>query len=157
MKSPAPVVVIGIGNDFRSDDVAGLFIARKIRESALEGVRVIEGVSDGTSLIDAWNEAKTAVVIDCVVSGAKPGHIYRFEPLHEDLPAEYFIGYSTHAFSVAESIKLARALGQLPNRLVVYGIEGGVFKTGSGMSAEVAEAADNLVKQIASEIENFKT
>jgi len=149
MNFSTPAVVIGMGNDFRSDDAAGLFIARKIREMNLDGVRVICGVSDGTSLIEAWASAQVAVVVDCVVSGAEAGHIYRFDGLKDDIPEKYFTGYSTHAFSVADTIGLAQAMNSLPGILIVYGIEGKVFKTGEGMTPEVAEAAEKLANEIA--------
>jgi DNA-binding transcriptional LysR family regulator len=54
---------------------------------------------------------------------------------------------STHAFGVAEAIELGRGLGNLPQYLVVYGIEGKNFAAGVGLSAEVEEVTGEAVRQ----------
>jgi hydrogenase maturation protease len=67
------------------------------------------------------------------------------------LPA-LFSRVSTHAFGVAEAIELARALGQLPPALVVYGVEGATFEAGAGLSAAVAAAVPQVVAQVRQEL-----
>ena len=42
---------------------------------------------------------------------------------------------STHALGLADAVELARSLGRLPQRVVVYGIEGAAFEFGNGLSA----------------------
>lgn len=144
--------VIGMGNDYRRDDGAGLYISRIIEKKALANTRVISGVSDGTSLMEAWQEADAAYVIDCTCSGASPGHIYRFDALNETVPEEYFTEYSTHAFSVKKTVELAGVLGKLPSKLIIYGIEGVNFSAGNTLSEEVKVRANELADIIISEI-----
>jgi hydrogenase maturation protease len=60
--------------------------------------------------------------------------------------------YSTHAFSVAEAVELARALGELPPKLVLYGIEGKNFDCGIGLSSEVEKATEEIVRRIEDEL-----
>ncbi|HKC86245.1 MAG TPA: hypothetical protein VKG02_09745 [Blastocatellia bacterium] len=48
---------------------------------------------------------------------------------------------------MAEAIELARALGNIPQRLMVYGIEGKNFAAGVGLSAEVEKAAGEAAGQ----------
>jgi hydrogenase maturation protease len=155
MSEIQPIVVIGLGNEFRGDDFVGLFIARKIRNKKKSGIRVIDGVSDGTTLIECWQQARIAVLIDCVTSGAAPGKIHRFDALAETIPEKIFPVYSTHAFSITEAVELARAIGQLPEHLLVYGVEGRNFETGADMSAEVKAAAEIVVDLILKNIEKF--
>lgn len=152
MVEASPIVVIGIGNDFRSDDAVGLYVARKIDETGFENVYAVAGISDGTSLLEHWHTAKAAFIVDCVISGAKPGDIIRFDAIKEIIPTKLFSGYSTHAFNVAEAINLAKSLEQLPPRLIVYGIEGSNFSFGSVISAEVKEAASKVIDSIVKEI-----
>ncbi len=59
-----------------------------------------------------------------------------------------FFHYSTHAFSVAEAVELARALDQLPSRLILYGIEGRDFSAGERLSPEVGAAVDELISRV---------
>ena len=55
---------------------------------------------------------------------------------------------STHALGLAEAVELARSLGRLPQRVVVYGIEGESFAFGKGLSAAVAAAADRVTEEV---------
>jgi hydrogenase maturation protease len=145
------VLVIGIGNEYRSDDAAGLIVARRVREKALKQVEVIEASGEGAALMEAWKEARTAILIDAVCSGAEAGAIHRIEAHRQPLPKK-FSRYSTHSFSLTEAIELARALKELPPRLIVYGIEGRRFAAGVGLSPEASEAAARVVDSILREL-----
>jgi hydrogenase maturation protease len=138
-------LLIGVGNDYRSDDAAGLIVARRVRAHALDQVCVREASGEGAALMEAWKAAQTVVLIDAVCSGAEAGTIYRIEAHRQPLPAKFFY-CSTHAFGVTEAIELARALNQLPPRLIVYGIEGRNFEAGIGLSPEVDEAVQRVVE-----------
>ncbi len=148
---PGPVVVIGVGNLYRSDDGVGLTIARQVDEAAMPGVQVREETGEGAALLDAWQGADVVILCDAVRSGAAPGTIHRLEAHRQPIPAGFF-HYSTHAFSVAEAVELARALGQLPPHLVLYGVEGANFTAGVGLSPPVAQAAQAVVRQVLAEI-----
>ena len=47
---------------------------------------------------------------------------------------------SSHALGVGDAVELARALGRLPRRMIVWGVEAGTLSTGAPLSAEVAGA-----------------
>ena len=152
MAPPYSIVIIGIGNDFRSDDGVGPAVAREFTGLNLRNVRVVGGVADGTDLLDAWKGTAAAYLVDCVFSGAAPGTIFRFDALHDDLPENLFGSRSTHAFSIPETIRLARTLGQLPQSLIVYGVEGMRFSMGLGLSEAVREAMSDIAGRIGIEI-----
>jgi len=148
MTGPAyNTVFIGVGNPFRSDDGVGRIVARRLREEVPSGVKIQEESGDGTELLEAWKGADCVILVDAVQSGAPPGTIHRIDARTETLPT-WFSHSSTHAFGVAEAIELARAMGDLPARLIVYGIEGLDFSAGTELSPDVAEvvpAAANLI------------
>ncbi len=143
--------MIGLGNDFRHDDGAGPVAARLVRTAIGEDVCVIEESGEGAALMDAWRGAETVILIDAVHSGAAPGTIHRLDAGAQPIPSNFF-HYSTHAFSIAEAVELARALGELPPRLIVHGIEGKDFTSGEGLSPEVATAVEQVVQTITSEL-----
>lgn len=155
MTTRYPIVVIGVGNEFRTDDGAGLYAARKIKEIGFEHVKVIEGVSDGTSLMEAWEKSTQVFVIDCAVSGAAPGIVYRFDTASDEIPRDLFSSYSTHAINVADTVELARILGTLPPHVVIYGIEGNNFAPGNTLSPVVKEKTEQVVENIILEIRQF--
>lgn len=139
--------VIGIGNDFRRDDAVGLVVARCLKALAPKDWEVCEASGEGTQLMELWKDSEAVILIDALNSGNTPGGIRRFEAHAETLPAQSF-RYSTHAFSLGEAIELARALGQLPPRVIVFGIEGRDFSAGEGLSPEVEAAAATLSGEI---------
>ena len=150
--SPADnILVIGIGNEYAQDDAAGLLVARKLREQVRDNIRVIESGGEGASLMEAWKGAFSAIVIDGVRSGAEPGSIYRFDAHQKALPVQPFRG-STHAFGLYEAIELSRSLNQLPQRLIVYGVEGQNFTAETNVSGAITQAVTAVTRSIIEEI-----
>ncbi len=145
------ILIVGIGNEYRSDDAIGLHIARRLRERDLENVTVREISSNLAGLLDLWEGFEKVIVVDAMSSSAPPGIVHRFSAHAEPMPSACF-RVSSHAFGVAEAIELARTLHLLPKEVIVYGVEGRRYETGTEISPEVLIAANRLVKQISSEI-----
>jgi len=143
--------VIGIGNAWRNDDGAGLAVARLLDAMLLDGVEVLEREGEPTSLIDAWEGAAAVWLVDAVSSGAQAGSVHRHDASAEALPARLY-DTSTHHFGLAEVVELARALGRLPEHVVVFGIEGASFDTGETLSPEVQAAAARVAEAIREEV-----
>ena len=148
-----PILIIGVGNAYRGDDAVGLRIAQDIKKKSPDHVNVIEQSGEGISLMDSWKDADTVILIDAVHSGAQPGTIHRFDVHTQTIPTKFF-HYSTHAFGIAEAIELARALKQLPQNLIVYGIEGKCFEAGIRLSREVEKAVEEVMMRVKQDIHN---
>jgi len=144
LPADARILVIGVGNEYRSDDAAGLVVARRLRQLPLGNVTVIEASGEGTDLMESWNGADTVIIVDAASSGAKPGTIHRIDVRAQRIPTG-LLRYSTHAFSVGEAVELARAMDRLPPRMVVYGIEGERFDEGTVLSRAVQGSVDTVV------------
>jgi hydrogenase maturation protease len=129
------LIVIGVGNEWRRDDGAGLAVARRAGGVAHEG--------ECSPLIEMWAGHDEVVLVDAAASGAEPGTVRRFDASTEPLPAAT-VRSSTHAFGVPEAIELARSLGRLPARVTVYAIEGADFRPGQGLSPAVERAVGGL-------------
>jgi len=145
------VVVVALGNVYRRDDGAGLAVAELLRGRLPDGARLVECEQEPTRLVDAWEGADTALVVDAVESGAPPGTLHRFDASEQSLPERLFRS-STHSFGVGEAIELARALGRLPGSVIVYGIEGGAFEAGEGLSGDVAEAVERVAAAVLADV-----
>jgi hydrogenase maturation protease len=148
---PSSIVIIGVGNEYRSDDGAGVAVVRRLRALLPAGITILEQSGEGAALIQAWQGAAWVMLVDAARSGAPSGTIHRLNARAEPMPTGFF-NYSTHAFSVAEAVELARSLDQLPPHLVVYGIEGENFAAGVGLSAAVERAVEVVVERAAAEI-----
>ena len=143
--------IIGIGNEFRCDDGVGVFVARLIKARNIAGVEVIERSGEGAELIQSWRGANNVFLIDAVSSGSNPGTIHRIDAKTHPIPLQFF-HYSTHAFSIAEAIEMAKILSVLPERCVVFGIEGTDFGWGERLSEPVRNAGQKAAAMIVEEI-----
>ena len=132
-------VVLGIGNPDRGDDAIGLLVLDELRTRCGPDIDLSSGDGDPGWMIDAWEGRRVSVVVDAVHTGAAPGSVTVIDASAAPLPATTRLS-SSHAMGVASSVELARALGRLPDRLVVVGVEGRSFAFGSEMSPEVAAA-----------------
>ncbi|MCB2224523.1 MAG: hydrogenase maturation protease [Actinobacteria bacterium] len=134
-------VVIGVGNLDRGDDAAGRRVAAALRDTVPSGTLVMESDGDPAAIMDAWKGADRAVLVDAMVSGSPPGTVRRFDATTTPLPiAVHFV--SSHGMGAAEAIEMARTLGRMPTRLLVYGIEGSRFRHGEPMSPSVNDAVE---------------
>jgi hydrogenase maturation protease len=138
----AAIRVIGIGRLERGDDAVGRIVARNIRRDGLEGVWVTECAGEFSALMDLWDGADAAVVVDALQSGAAPGTLFRIDALRERLPVP--ASASTHGFGLAEAVEIGRTLGRLPPVLIVHGVEGARFGPGESLSPAVAAAVPPL-------------
>jgi hydrogenase maturation protease len=144
-------VLLGVGNAYRSDDGVGLVVAERVRPRVPAGVEVTLCEQEASRVIDAFEGADAAVIVDAVASGGEPGELHRFDAAAAPVPARAF-GSSTHAFGVGQAIELARALGKLPLAVVVIGVEGQRFAAGEGLSAPVEAAVESAAEAVLREL-----
>jgi hydrogenase maturation protein HypF len=148
------IAVIGIGNPYRGDDAVGVAFSRRIRPKVPKGVAVLEHDGDPASLMDAWRGADAVFLVDAVHSEREDDRVFRFAAHEGPVPAEFF-RLSTHAMGVVEAIELARALGELPPRVMVYGIRGDRFDHTEDLSPEVDGACKTVVLSVLDEIRDI--
>jgi hydrogenase maturation protease len=157
MSAPGPegarrTVVIGVGNEYRRDDGVGPAVVARLRgrqPDDPELAHVTLALSDGepTRMIDLWTGAELAVVVDAVRgNGTTAGQ--RYELTVDAITGAVHRAASSHAIDLGETIALARALGRLPDRLVVLAVAGQDFGFGTGLSDEVKSTVESLVERV---------
>ena len=146
------VVVIGVGNPDRGDDGVGPEVVGRLEGRVPAGVGLVRlAAADPAGIIEAWSGAGRVVLVDAMVSGAVPGTIIRFDASAAPLPAGVRLA-STHVLGAETAVEMARALGRLPGRLVVYGVEGEAFSVGAGLSPAVAAALPAATDRVLAEV-----
>lgn len=143
------VLVIGVGNELRGDDRAGIEVARRVaRAGVAPGIAVRECQAEPIMLLEQWSGARGAVLVDTMRSGAAPGTVRRFDVSRRPLPAQLGGPSSTHAIGLGEAIELGRGLGRLPERVIVYAVEGSSFAAGDPLSDELAARLPGLIDAV---------
>ena len=112
--------IIGIGSPVSGDTIGIEAVERLQQEAAWAGRSEIEWLAlerPGAALLHYLTGVETVCLIDALehpVTG-----VYRIAPAELLSQAG---AISTHDFGVAEALRLAQGLGQLPPHLVIYGI-----------------------------------
>lgn len=145
-------LIIGIGNEFRSDDSIGLVIAERLSSKKINAdILLLSG--EGTELMEKWKGYNTVIAADAVRSGSETGKIFRLNAGINKISSDFF-NYSTHSFSLAEAVELSRNLGTLPENFIIFGIEGENFTMGGEISPEVKNSSEKVIEMIEEEVKN---
>ncbi|CBG68206.1 Putative hydrogenase maturation protease [Streptomyces scabiei 87.22] len=154
------ISVIGVGNEFRRDDGVGWAAVARLRERAEDLPLPSDTVlatcdGDPGRLIGLWEDAGLAVVVDAAhAHPGSPGRVHRLE-LGAGHPARSG-ATSSHGLGLGEAVELARLLGRLPGRLVVYAVEGADGSIGTGLSPAVTASLGPLVDTVRNEITRYR-
>lgn len=141
----APIRILGIGSPFGGDSI-GLQAAQKLSgkfPSALVSVDELD--RPGIGLIRAMEDARIAILMDAVMTGAQVGTIVRIE--RDRISHAMARHTSTHGFGIAEALLLAEKLQQLPQQLVLIGVE--ISRKNDPLDGA---ALDALVEEVSSEV-----
>jgi hydrogenase maturation protease len=145
--------IIGTGSPF-GDDRFGWAAVEALHHSPVMNDDSFKWIE--TSILDRpgamlpihWRGCDTVILLDAVRSGAPPATRHRLDT--QDIPGMDVL-CSSHGFGIASAIRLAQALGNMPSRLLVRGIEADSTWTGFCLSPAVADALPSFVADIAQE------
>jgi hydrogenase maturation protease len=142
--------IIGCGACDRGDDEAGLLAAEALRRVVPPPVEVMQNTAGGARLLDGNRDVDRLVLIDAALATPRfPAGTWRRIAypaegrLLADAPAP-----GTHALSLADALRLAETLGQLPAQVVLFLLAGDRFEAGTRLSETLAEPLARLVEQI---------
>ena len=137
-------LVIGVGNPYAGDDGVGRVVVRRLAARNDCALEVRECSGEATSLMSAWTGFDDVFLVDACRGAGSSGSVHRIGPDDVERVAKLQHA-STHSLGVAAAIGLARALGTLPSRLVIYAIEAGHSREGEGLSPEVDHGVHEVV------------
>ncbi len=143
-------LVIGVGNRWRGDDGVGPRTIEALAQLDSLDAELLTLDGEPARLVAAWQGRPVVVVVDAIVAGDPPGTVHVITDL-DRLP-DAAAGASSHAGGIAEAVALGRALGQLPDRLLVVGVEPATVGHGEMLSAPVAASVDAIVRLVAAEV-----
>ena len=136
------IVIIGVGQNLRGDDGAGLAAVQLWQQSfprsaSHPSLRIELAELSGLGLLDLILGAGAAIIVDAVLSGAIPGALHLIS--ETDLAAFESSTGSAHGIGVAESLALGRRIypEEMPAKIILIGIEASDFGPGETLSPEV--------------------
>jgi len=153
------ILVLGLGNELLSDDGAGIWAARRLRDVLVgqDGgeVTVVESAMSGVALLELFIGYDRAVIVDAIQTGARsPGSIVELSA--RDLAA--VVAPSPHYAGLPELLALARQLHlKFPREIRILAVEAGDLQTiGGPVSSGVEKALPELVQRVLTLIASWK-
>ncbi len=147
------VRVIAVGERARGDDGVGPAVADAL-EARGHAVRRLWG--EPAEVLEALSGAAAVVLVDAVRSGAAPGAVSVLDLAGVRLRETAGLRTSSHGLGLGEAVELARALGELPARAALVGVEGARFEPGAGLSPAAAAAIPEAVRVVESILERWR-
>lgn len=145
--------ILGIGSPFGDDRLGWMAIDLLIKHKkikALNNCVYLEKTDrPGLNLLTLLHDAKTVFLVDAVKLGAPLGTIHRLE----NREIERLIApVSTHQIGIGEALRMGRMLNQIPDNIILYGVEIAEVCIKVKISSQVSQALKTLVEQLAEEI-----
>ena len=153
--APRKVLVVGLGNPDRGDDGIGTIVVQQLAGRLPADVALLARSGDMLALIADWAGFDALVCVDAAGPMMGPGRIHRIDLAIDALPPNISIT-SSHAFSLAEAVSLARTLQLAPQDIVVYAVEGCCFDSGAPLTAAVMMAAGEVARRILVEVGHLR-
>lgn len=153
METHRHICVLGLGNLMCSDDAVGMMAVRALAESGdFPAVDFVEGGTLGLDLMYALQGVTHLLALDAVDVGAAPGAMARFEDRELDrIPA----AKSAHLLGFADLIGVLTLLGDVPEKIVLLGVQPRSTGLGTSLSDEVQRALPALLNESCRQIEGW--
>lgn len=149
--SPQKIVILGVGNVLLSDEGLGVHVANELINMDLPpGVSVVEGGTDGFSLLNVITEADRLIVVDAIRGGAEPGSVYRFD-IDDVRNCPSGFKTSVHQIGILEVIDLSGLIGKTPFTTVI-GVEPKSLNMGMELSPEIKAKIPRVIELIFDEL-----
>jgi hydrogenase maturation protease len=141
-------LLLGLGNPLLRDDSVGLKVAQLLRPLLVDqpDVTVDEDYWGGLRLMERMIGYDHAIIIDAIISGAKPGTVHVLSP--EDMPTQRSM--SAHDVNLSTALAVGREAGaSLPcdDHIMLIGVEAADVQTfDEELSTEVKAALPEVME-----------
>ena len=116
------ILILGVGNLLFTDEGIGIQALKRLEEHYVfpSNVRLLDGGTLGTGLMDALMECDLVFVLDAVLGGGNAGDIYRLTG--DGLRKSLAFRDSLHQTDLVDTLLFCEMLGRRPEA-VIYGME----------------------------------
>ncbi|MGD1092942.1 MAG: HyaD/HybD family hydrogenase maturation endopeptidase [Bryobacteraceae bacterium] len=152
--SQSAVAVLGLGNLVHSDDGVGVHAIHQLQTDARvpAGVVLLDGGTQGLSLIPHISGFPRLLVIDAVDVGEAPGTVVRFEGKALDgLPGKATV----HQLGFADLMITMKLLGDAPEEVVVLGVQPVSTEWSAELTPRVRDAMPPLLDLVIAQLQSW--
>ena len=139
LKNAKKVAVIGIGSELRSDDAAGLLVAKELQKSKIPKLKVFLGATAPENLTGEIIKYKPShiIIIDTAEMDQKPGSTLLINP--EEAGG---ISFSSHMLPIKMMVDYLSE--SLKSEILIIGIQPKTLMFGENVSKEVKRSVKKI-------------
>jgi hydrogenase maturation protease len=148
-------LLLGIGNILLSDEGAGVRALEEFgrRYEVPDSVRLLDGGTGGIELLYYFENCETLIVFDAIRAASPPGTLLTLEG--EQVPTFFQKKISPHQLGLSDLLAAAMLTGELPQKVVLFGIEPGSMDTGLSLSEEVQKNIPEMARLAAIKLQRM--
>ncbi len=149
--------IIGLGTPLRRDDGIGIVLLEllvKRKKEFPKNIEFIDGGTGGMNLLHLLARFDTVLLIDAVDFKGRPGEVRVFS-LKDIQSQKKPVMASTHDPDFLNLLRLSQELKELPETLVIFGVQPRSVSHGMGLSKEIETVLDDLYLKLQKEIQDF--
>jgi len=149
------ILVLGLGNILLQDEGLGVRAAERLaaRYRLPPDVQVMDGGVMGLDLLPHLEGVTHLLITDAVQTGRPPGSLVRLEG--EAIPMALSLKMSMHQVGLQELLALAGFQGNLPEHVVLWGLEPASLEWGLELSTPIATQINALVDAAVGELRTW--
>lgn len=156
--TPAPVLILGLGNILLGDDGVGPALLERMHElySGIAEVECMDGGTQGLALLGHLAERKALVLLDAFSAGKSPGEILVLSK-SDILTTGGARSTTAHEGNAGELLAVAHLIGELPEQVFLVGVEPERLRTEIGLSSAVTAALPSATVRAREIVEEILT
>ena len=150
------ITILGIGNTLYTDEGLGVHALAALQEKfdLDQQVELVDGSTDGMSLLGPVEDTDYLIVIDAINAGKEGGHIIE---LHgDDIPAYYGIKMSIHQLGFQEVLLASKLRERYPKNIVMIGMQPTSLELGIGLSETNEARLPGMFKLVEQQVNKWK-
>jgi hydrogenase maturation protease len=151
MQSGPRTLILALGNIFREDDGISAAVLHHLETQIAnrDDIDLLDGGTAGLDCALLWDGYDDLIVIDAAEMGLPPGAWRAFSAGDLDLDDVGLLSIgAVHAAGLKEALALGRALGNLPERVTIFGIQPDVTGYGNTLSASLIAAIPEVCQEV---------
>lgn len=148
-------LVLGVGNVLLMDEGVGVRALNELqrRYSFSDDIEFLDGGTAGIELLRHIQNREQLIIIDAMTCDQPPGTVVRVAG--EDVPKAFRIRISPHQLGLSDLLAAAMLTDDLPEKLVLFGVEPESIDIGLELTATVEACLDKLITAVADELRSM--
>jgi hydrogenase maturation protease len=148
-------LVLGIGNLLIGDEGVGCRTVEELnkRYHMPENVECIDGGTAGFELLPFLDDKDQVILVDALRNDMEPGTVMMVED--EYVPKAFLSSITPHQLGISDVLAAAQLEGNLPEKLVLFGVEPKQLDVGIKLSTEVEAGMEKIIDAVVEQLRNF--